>query len=514
STQQSPIINEWVPGNGNTPGSNQVVQAPNSNGRPQPPDGMNASGNAPEVVDNTPLPSNNRPTDPRDPRDPRTNTASTNNNSGPIVPPNNGGNGGNGGNGSTVDANANRPPTNDPVPPGPPVQPGPIDPQPRDHVDPPRDNSAPPTPDPKDPTPAPQPGPDNPADPGTRPMRPVLATVSGTSRLARVKVKSPEPGSDWESIDETKPFEVVAGAALKTAGTVDLDLATGGLLRFDGEITIAGDSDRVLVSIQKDNVYVDNLGGSGLVSVGVGDTHVGLVRDGIAFFEGHSGWLEVSSIHGEVDAGGQRLAAMRMMVLRDRGNEEKGANPNLFGLRFFKDLPGRLVLRDDFDQDGAVVEVPLGNVQAGALSALRRDGLRAELLFHRVELIGTEILRVKFRFSRPGTRLAVMAGSKANRLQANAIMPPGERDGEWIVAEIPLDQLIIRGNGKREGQPQDPPRRGQGGGGNPPPGGGKDEQRLARGMQIDGLIFSAAGDGLPENLELQIDWFEIVRKPN
>ena len=196
---------------------------------PDNPDGPEQNG----VVRNPQPPVNNQPTPPDNvppgpgpiqPEDP-----------GPVV---------NGGNNSQPPVNQPTPPDNS-APPGP--GPDPIQPQPRDPV---VDNPTPPNPV--------NPDPRNPIEPGpgqTVEARPVLASVMLATRSANLRVKRPgtagQPENDWESYDAELPVhrEFVAGTMFKSRGSVDLDLRTGGLLRFDGEITLIDDADRIAVSV-------------------------------------------------------------------------------------------------------------------------------------------------------------------------------------------------------------------------------------------------------------------------
>ncbi|MCB9895311.1 MAG: hypothetical protein H6839_12740 [Planctomycetes bacterium] len=245
------------------------------------------------------------------------------------------------------------PETPEPKDPAPGEEPKPEPEKPENVVD----KPAPETPELKEPTPE-QPEPNKPDDTveepkpvepkepeGTevKPEQPkanaILASVIGTTKL-RVRYD----GEAWHDYVD----EPLRDGARLSAGRepVALNLVDGGLAYFDGELRIAMEGESLVFSITSDNLYIDNLETGREIKI-VAERYTAGMMDAVAAFFLERSEFVAAALVGTASLGGEGIQSgySRRATSHGIGNERA-----FKGDRFLKDLPERVLLREDFDE--------------------------------------------------------------------------------------------------------------------------------------------------------------------
>ncbi|MCA8917042.1 MAG: hypothetical protein KDB90_16755 [Planctomycetes bacterium] len=219
------------------------------------------------------------------------------------------------------------------------------------------DQPTPEKPEPKDPQPV-QPEPKQPDDTVEKP-EPVKPTEpDGTevkppqpktgavlaSVIAEPKLRIRYEGEAWHDYAGEELHDGVRLSAGRDA--VSLTLADGGLAYFDGEVRLSLDGEVLCFSISTDNLYIDNLDTAREVKV-VAERFSAGMSDAVAAFFLERSEFEVAALVGSASLGGETIEAgnSRRASSRGIGNEKA-----FKGDRFLKDVPERILLREDFDQ--------------------------------------------------------------------------------------------------------------------------------------------------------------------
>ncbi len=324
-------------------------------------------------------------------------------------------------------------------------QPGPALPPPS-HVREPRPTpeQQPPAPEPtKEPQPAPGPEVEQPkatpevtpkqpknTEPTAAPARAVVARLDANAGKVRVRYGT----DDWA--DLAANTDILAGANLSVSrGTAEVWLSGGSLLRFDGDIVLNTQDKHLLVQLESKSVYADNLGTSETLAFSVGEL-VAALPSGVAIARRDQAALELTCLLGDCTLGEEAVSPgfERRLTARGLGNAKK-ASPN----RLTRDLPARVVYREDFDRtppgglygDGEEMKDGLlSRTGAGNYAAFRYDPT--------VTVLAGMVLRFRAR-TRAITQLQLevfLDKPNEQRCFSQRLKPANE--GEWQVFEIRL----------------------------------------------------------------------------
>jgi len=246
------------------------------------------------------------------------------------------------------------PDTNNPAPEPEPLPP--IEPAPREieRPAPTPEQPTPKQPEPVEPKPAPGPtvdepkpvAPDTPRNPDGTQVRPEPAKVQiGRIVAGAPKVRVRYGAGDWADAGADLVFN--SGVRLSVArGQADLWLSGGTLLRFDGEIALTRDGDLTTIAIESKSIYADNLGLNEPLALSVGDLR-GSASSAVIVAQRDQSALELACMHGVASLGGEAVAPgfERRATTRSMGTAKKFA-----GSRLTRDLPARVVYREEFDK--------------------------------------------------------------------------------------------------------------------------------------------------------------------
>ncbi|MBK9975174.1 MAG: hypothetical protein IPP14_10420 [Planctomycetes bacterium] len=323
-------------------------------------------------------------------------------------------------------------------------QPGPAQPQQLVQEPKPAPEQKPPTPEPaKEPQPAPGPGVEQPKTPqeaaptppkGTEstptPAKAVVARLDANAGKVRIRYGT----DDWA--DLAANTDILAGANLSVSrGTAEVWLSGGSLLRFDGDIVLNTQDKHLLVQLESKSVYADNLGTSEALAFSVGEL-VAALPNGVAIARRDQAALELTCLLGDCTLGEEAVAPgfERRLTARGLGNAKK-ASPN----RLTRDLPARVVYREDFDRtppgglygDGEEMKDGLlSRTGAGNYAAFRYDPT--------VTVLAGMVLRFRAR-TRAITQLQLEVFlDKPNDQRCFSQRLKPAKEGEWQVFEIRL----------------------------------------------------------------------------
>ncbi|MBE7491935.1 MAG: hypothetical protein HS108_09315 [Planctomycetes bacterium] len=336
---------------------------------------------------------------------------------------------------------------------------------------------APPQPAPvvREPEPAPQP-------PAPREKEPTQAQPEQPrivlGRLGEgVKARIRQPGGDWA--DATAGVELHDGTSLSvTRGHAEVWLAGGSLLRFDGEIRLARADKLTVVGVESRAVYADNIGLSEPLEFRAADLS-GTLESGVAVATRDQHALELACLNGTATLGGQPVAPGQERRLTARG----AGQPRVFaGSRLTRDLPPRVVYREDFDKAPEGGLYGDGETLRDGLLARRGAGNYAAFRYNPTVTVQPGMV-LRFAARTRGVsqlQLEVFLDKPHDETCFNMRFRP-VKDGQWQVYEIRLADF-------------------------------PDKQNPALKMQPGQLLrnFKLHLEGTPDAL-VEIDWVEYVR---
>jgi hypothetical protein len=291
------------------------------------------------------------------------------------------------------------------LPETPPERPDPEKPQP--------DEPPLPAPEPDDVVeqPAPQPDkPDTQAEPKTRVVAGTLLSDGGLK--FRTSADSP-----WRDLDGT---EIDAGWQLKAAKATDVQLANGGLLRFEGEVQLEAAS--VTTLVRAASLYFDTLGITGTFRVTHGELELSFA-DSECLLDTSSSAIEVFCFEGRVLCAGESVPGGQRGRLTAR---------SLSGLRELRDVERAPKLLT-----GMTPRV-LAKPEASAAKVSGENSFIEFVL--KPELINVTGAELRIRFRGRGGALYVQAQREAGVAQWGKWQPLSKQ-GEWQDWSIPLADL-------------------------------------------------------------------------
>lgn len=266
----------------------------------------------------------------------------------------------------------------------------------------------------------------------------VIARLDGNAGRVRIRYGSGE----W--VELAANGEVNTGATVSVSrGTAELWLPGGSLLRFDGEITLTTQDKQLLVTLESKSVYADNLGTSEALAFAIGDLSATL-PSGVAIARRDQAALELTCLLGECTLGGEPLAAglERRLTARGLGSVKKAGQS-----RLTRDLPARVVYREDFDR-----EPPGGlygegeQMKDGLLSRTGAGNYAAFRYNPTVTVLPGMVLRFRARTKAvTQMQLEVFLEKPDNQRCFNQILKPA-KEGEWQVFEIRLADFADKQN--------------------------------------------------------------------
>ncbi len=127
-----------------------------------------------------------------------------------------------------------------------------------------------------------------------------LATVTVAGRGLAVR-----EGDDWRELEQGAP--VFAGSALRARGASAIRLG-GARLSFEGELALEGDADAPVITLEDDDLYVDNLAAATPLTV-VAGSHQAVLADGSLFLEKSGSTVLFACLAGEAALPELTLAA-------------------------------------------------------------------------------------------------------------------------------------------------------------------------------------------------------------
>ena len=299
-------------------------------------------------------------------------------------------------------------------------------------------------------------------------QRVVLATVTHLSRNARLKMRR-NANADWESFDLRG--EIEAGMTLSVSGTADLLVNASALLRFDGEVTISGELEALTVQIHKDRLYLDNVGSPGRIDFSVGAVTCSLANGAVLASEQNRTSMEVHCLAGAGVTTAFGLVAGSARV-RESGMTGMRVDADFYGTRFLRDLPDKVITRQDFSHADAPLST--GEIRGGSAHGIHSRGypVRVEVVMPTTrQLTQGEVLRMRVKFSAATTLEVALWDDSQRTMKFDVQEMPA---GEWRELEFPLDAAA----------------------------GG-----FLRVLKI------YAKDDTSDELAMEVDWFEIVRRP-
>lgn len=167
-----------------------------------------------------------------------------------------------------------------------------------------------------------------------------VATLLNTD--ARLEVRYGE--QDWRKPDPDEVF--YAGVQFKAGRSpVDIRLLEGAYARFDGELSLTWARDTYMFALTDDSLYVDNLALGTPIRV-VANDFTADMSDGAGLFHAARNGLEAACIAGEIRLAGTIVEVKTTRKVTNRG---VGDAKDWKGDRFLRDMPGRPLLREDFD---------------------------------------------------------------------------------------------------------------------------------------------------------------------
>ncbi|MBX3475779.1 MAG: hypothetical protein KF754_15520 [Planctomycetes bacterium] len=310
---------------------------------------------------------------------------------------------------------------------------------------------------PQDPTPEPGPvidepkaEPESPKPPEGTEVRPETPRVT-IAHLAAGGPKIRVRYGQGEWADAAPKLPLSSGASLSVArGQADLWLSGGTLLRFDGEIQLSRVGNLTTIGIESRSIYADNIGLGEPLAFSVGDLS-GAMQSGVAIASRDQSALELACVHGAATLCGESIAPgqQRRATARTVGAAKKFA-----GSRLTRDLPPRVVYREDFDTAPEGGLYGDGEKLDNGLLVRRGGGNYAAFRYNpTVTVQPGMVLRFRAR-TRAVTQLQleVFLDKPHDTTCFNMRFRPA-KDGEWQVFEIRLADFPDKQNPDAKMQP-------------------------------------------------------------
>lgn len=261
------------------------------------------------------------------------------------------------------------------------------------------------------------------------------------SNTARLELRYGE--LDWRKPEPNEVF--YSGVQLKAGRSpVDIKLMEGAYVRFDGEMSLTRARDVYTFALTDDTLYVDNLAlGAPVHAVVNGFTAE--MHDGVGVFYGMRNGLEVACLAGEISLMGEAVSPLTVRKATERG---LSAAKVWKGDRFLKDLPERLLLREDFDKappggmygDGERLEYGIAIMDKPPRYIAFRYNPTLEVLpgtVLRVRLRTTNVSRLELElFARNEIELL----KKNPEVMFKQILTP-EKHGEWFEITLRIEEI-------------------------------------------------------------------------
>jgi hypothetical protein len=261
---------------------------------------------------------------------------------------------------------------------------------------------------------------------------------------------------------------------LRTRGVVDLGLVGGGLLRFNGEIALAGSAEAPKVELARKAIYVD----AGSIPLTV-STKLGAadVRSGEAVLSVSSAAMVVACLRGDLQCLGAAVTPGSQVRV---GRQGRGRTKRFKGHSLLEKLPDRLVMREAFDAQ------PKG--EGGLYRGELRDGIAWNrghdrgVAFRHVRGIGAERgMRLRLRVRTRGVETLEIEMRGEGIPGGFLLRRPSGEEGRWHLVDIRLSDVPRR---------EDPSR------------------AVKAGDVLTDFRLDMEGTG---SCELELDWVEIVR---
>ncbi len=300
----------------------------------------------------------------------------------------------------------------------------------------------------------------------------VVATVKELPRKNALKLRYAET-EQWRYAETGE--ELREGALLSASGQADVQLSGGALLRFNGEISLGAE-----VALISEDLYVDNLDCAELKLSGGGSS---ASVNGVALFSTSRGSLSIACVQGSVSTSDGAVGAGKSATLTAKGLS-KAQPTNLETLArkhaMLRITPQRVLLREDFEA-ASKDRLDEGEIVSGIATAESKQAGVSIYFPGTFKLRAGDVVRFRYRVSRACEEFILQFGAEGQGNYRAKLLPA--KLGEWVEAEFTLTELV-RTLDK--------------------------ETKIEVGIPLKFLQLWATG---PQSIKLELDWFEIVRRP-
>lgn len=388
-----------------------------------------------------------------------------------------------------------------PEPVSPPQGPGPSAPPPPQPSLPPEtvEEPTPPTPEPphedppkapvvEEPPPKPEPEPTEAPDPwkavaARLPAGRVVSGVVSVTYEVEGRRVAPPGGADSALL--------LSGARIEATDSFVLALEGGASVQAEGPLALECDAAGVVLEPLAGQLFADTLGSACSVRLRAFGSTLVLAGGALLADRGRNS-LEFRVLEGEAECAGKRIAAGKGSSLSKRGLGAVGEPARgLRDSRLLRELQPVTLWRQGFDAEplaglqGAKVQsrsaAEMGERVAGSVAMAEGADASVGMVlegFH--STLSHEVIRVRFRQRGAGS-LTLQCFNPDRNDNFGRDLPAG-KPGEWQVLELPLTDLRDRETGKVP---------------------------ATAGLRLSSISLFALG----ANTTLEVDWFELVRKP-
>jgi hypothetical protein len=300
----------------------------------------------------------------------------------------------------------------------------------------------------------------------------VIAVVKELPRKNALKLRYAET-EQWRYAETGE--ELREGALLTASGHADVQLSSGTLLRFNGEIALGAE-----ITLVSEDLYVDSLD---CAELKLSATGLAASVNGIGMFSVTRGSLSIACVQGSVGTSDGAINAGKTATLTAKGMSKlQPVNMDTLSRKhtLLRNLPQRSLLREDFE-DASKDRLDKGEI-AGGVATAEGKGAGVSIYFPaQIKLRAGDVVRFRYRVSRACEEFILQLGVEG---QGNyRVKLPMAKVGEWVEAEFTLAELV-RTLDK--------------------------ETKIEIGAPLKFLQLWATS---PQNIKLELDWFEILRHP-
>ncbi len=299
-----------------------------------------------------------------------------------------------------------------------------------------------------------------------------LAVVKDLSRKNALKLRYADTEA-WRAAESGEALR--EGAQLSVSGHADVQLATGALLRFNGEITLGAE-----ISLISEDLYVDNLDCAEL-KLSSGENKAGV--NGIAMFAASRGSLSISCVQGSVSTSDGAVSAGKTATLTQKGlGKPQPTNMETLARKhsMLRVVPQRVLLREDFDA-ASKDRLDKGELANGVAQSEGKEAGVSIYFPATFKLRAGDVVRLRYRVSRALEELVLQFGTEEKGNYRDLLVAP--KLNEWVEVEIPLAELV-RTLDKTT--------------------------KIETGLSMKYFQLWAVA---PAAVKLEVEWFEIIRRP-